>query len=295
MTTRKGHEGYTARHKIGGVSAYLCYLKAGLASIALIGVGGCNIASTDDAANDQAASEPAQEVPAPAANEAAPPPPVAPIGNEAEPIDALAVVMARVIAEPRVPPLDTCRKTGSFPEFRKRFETAVAERDFALLEPLIDYDIETDFGGGEGMKNFADSWRGSSWETSKLWDQLDAIVALGCGGNAGGGYYAMPRMFVVDLGDVDPFAARVALGEAVPLRARPSQGADVIALLDWTVVTAVTPQGGESDASRWTEVTAADGTKGFVKSDQLRSPIDYRAVFQPRKGGWKMTAFIAGY
>ncbi len=202
--------------------------------------------------------------------------------------------MARIIAEPRVPPIDTCRKTGSFPEFRKRFETAVAERDFALLEPLIDYELETDFGGGGGMKSFADTWRGSSWKTSKLWDELDAIVALGCGGNAGGGYYAMPRMFVVDLGDVDLFEARIALGDAVPLRAKPSEGAAIVALLDWALVKAATPRGTKGETPRWTQVTAADGTEGFVKSDQLRSPINYRAVFQPRADGWKMTAFIAG-
>ncbi len=263
------------------------------ALLAAPATGGCNIASTDDAANSQAASEPQQQGPALAANEAAPPP-EAPIGNEAAPIDTPPAAMARIIAEPRVPPIDTCRKTGSFPEFRQRFETAVAERDFALLEPLIDYDIETDFGGGEGMKSFADSWRGSSWKTSKLWDELDAIVALGCGGNQGGGYYAMPRMFVVDLGDIDLFEAHVALGEAVPLRAKPSDAADIIALLDWALVTAVTPKPTKEAAPRWTEVMTADGTKGFVKSDQLRNPIDYRAVFQPRKGGWKMTAFIAG-
>ena len=60
------------------------------------------------------------------------------------------------------------------------------------------------------------------------------------------------------------------------------------------MVTASDSQDGPKDQPRWTEVTAADGTKGFVKSDQLRSPVDYRAVFQPRKTGWKMTAFIAG-
>lgn len=263
--------------------------------LAAIFTSGCNIAATDDATNNsQTAAEPAREGSPQPGNEAALPPFVAPIGNEATLVDATPAAMARIIAEPRVAPLDTCRKTGAFREFRKRFETAVAERDFALLEPLIDYDLETDFGGGEGMKTFADTWRGSSWKTSKLWDELDAIVALGCGGNSGGGYYAMPRMFVVDLGDIDLFAARIALGEAVPLRAKAGEGADIVALLDWALVTAATPANGAGDKPRWTQVTAADGTKGFVKSEQLRSPIDYRAVFQPRNGVWKMTAFIAG-
>ena len=284
MTVRKGH-GFIMK----SVNSMIP-----LAVLAALVTGGCNIASTNDAAvNNQSVAEPVREV-SPEPGNAVALPPVAATGNETAPVDAPPAVMARVIAEPRIPPIDTCRKTGSFPEFRKRFETAVAERDFALLEPLIDYDLETDFGGGGGMKTFADHWRGTSWKTSKLWDELDAIIALGCGGNQGGGYYAMPRMFVVDVGNVDLFAARVALGEAVPLRAKPAENADIIALLDWALVTATPPPDNARGTPRWTEVTAADGTKGFVKSDQLRSPIDYRAVFQPRKGGWKMTAFIAG-
>lgn len=277
-------------------------LLIGAATLSLCG---CQVKREDATGGADAVSE--------AGNAGAPIPTDMPLmANETEPDsvasgnEAATMVPARMIAAPRIPPIDTCRKTGSFPEFRAQFETAVRNRDFALLEPLIDYDLETDFGGGGsdgeggagggGMRHFADSWRGSSWKTSKLWDELDAITALGCGG--GEGYFAMPRMFVIDTGDIDPTDALVALGDAVPLRARASNDADVVALLDWALVSRAGPETGRRDFGgnqlAWTKVRTADGTEGFVKSTDLRSPIDYRAVFQPRKSGWKMTAFIAG-
>jgi hypothetical protein len=41
-------------------------------------------------------------------------------------------------------------------------------------------------------------------------------------------------------------------------------------------------------------VRLADGRTGFVRHDQVRSVLDYRAVFERREGHWLMTAFVAG-
>jgi len=261
----------------GKMIDYAKSLMVGL-GIGALALAGCQVSSTGNE-NDAALGN---EVAAPDAAEPVLAPP-----NEADPAEEV-----RIIAAPRVPPIDTCRQTGSFPAFRKAFETAVAERDFALLEPLIAYDIQTDFGGGGGMEDFANHWRGSAWKTSKLWDELDKVIALGCGG--GEGYFAMPRMFVADMGEVDSFDALVALGEAVPLYSAASDTSDVLARLDWAVVQQVTGEDARPTSADWTEVKAGDGTVGFVESALLRSPIDYRAVFQWRKTQWKMTAFIAG-
>jgi hypothetical protein len=36
------------------------------------------------------------------------------------------------------------------------------------------------------------------------------------------------------------------------------------------------------------------GKKGFVKAEFVRSPIDYRAIFEKKGRNWKLTAFVAG-
>jgi hypothetical protein len=45
---------------------------------------------------------------------------------------------------------------------------------------------------------------------------------------------------------------------------------------------------------QWVPVVLADGQKGYVAADYIRSPIDYRAIFVKKGGKWIMTAFIAG-
>ena len=37
-----------------------------------------------------------------------------------------------------------------------------------------------------------------------------------------------------------------------------------------------------------------DGREGWLRANELRSPLDYRAVAEKRKGKWMITAFVAG-
>ena len=43
----------------------------------------------------------------------------------------------------------------------------------------------------------------------------------------------------------------------------------------------------------WVRVKA-DAGAGYVKQAEVRSPLDYRAVFQKTGEGWKLIAFVAG-
>jgi hypothetical protein len=42
------------------------------------------------------------------------------------------------------------------------------------------------------------------------------------------------------------------------------------------------------------KVETLSGKKGFIKAKYVRSPIDYRAIFEKNNGKWKMGAFISG-
>ena len=46
--------------------------------------------------------------------------------------------------------------------------------------------------------------------------------------------------------------------------------------------------------SEWTRIKLRDGRTGYISSRYVRSPIDYRAVFNKMDGRWRMTAFVAG-
>jgi hypothetical protein len=41
-------------------------------------------------------------------------------------------------------------------------------------------------------------------------------------------------------------------------------------------------------------VRLPSGVRGFVASQFVRRPIDYRAIFHKTNGQWRLSAFVAG-
>jgi hypothetical protein len=54
------------------------------------------------------------------------------------------------------------------------------------------------------------------------------------------------------------------------------------------------PKSGRSEYPGWRHVRTLGGLNGYVKQEFVRSPIDYRAGFEKKRGVWKMIAFIEG-
>ena len=190
----------------------------------------------------------------------------------------------------RLPPVDQCAADPSFVAFRNDLLAAIARRDRAFVLATITDNIEVDFGGGAGRADFAQTWQLDRPETSPLWDELGRALSLGCAHNGPGDFYA-PSMFVA--GEEvfeDPFTAAVAIRPGAELRSGPDAASSVVATLDWDVLTV--PEWDPD--SGWQRAELADGRRGYVRSEDLRSPIDYRAAFQRIDGRWRMTAFIAG-
>jgi hypothetical protein len=89
--------------------------------------------------------------------------------------------------------------------------------------------------------------------------------------------------------DVDVFELSVVTAPGARLRKSPDIDGAAIATLAWDIVR---PIANEGDA--WTKVRLKDGREGWLLADELRSPLDYRAVAEKRKGEWMITAFVAG-
>ncbi|OYZ44970.1 MAG: hypothetical protein B7Y31_02145 [Novosphingobium sp. 16-62-11] len=190
-----------------------------------------------------------------------------------------------VFAGVRYAPQDDCSVQPGWPAFRKALVTAIQTRDADGLATLAAPDIALDYGGGSGTaelkKRLADPKTG-------LWQELDAILPLGCAME--GGLAAMPWVFWHVPEDIDSYNAMLVMGDQTPLRDKLDGKA--ISPVGWFIV-GIDPMGFDPKAPS-TRVALRNGQQGWVETEKLRSLLDYRLIAEPQDGTWRITAFIAG-
>ena len=189
-------------------------------------------------------------------------------------------------------PRGDCLVTPGARAFAATLRGAIARRDARALAVLAADDIRLDFGGGAGKAELRARLAGPDGAT--LWRELGQASGLGCAISHGD--LVFPWFFAQELGDVDPFAALLVTGPAVPLYRRASDRARPIARLNWQLVV---PQGdgaGEAAAKRPLRRVAVIGSRleGYVPSERLRSQLDYRLIATRKGSGWRISAFVAG-
>ena len=202
----------------------------------------------------------------------------------------LLLMAALLFAEPigpRLPPVEQCEAVPGFAAFRTELRAIIARQDEAALLKLLSDDVEVNFGGDRGPELFASNWKFAGSETSHVWKELATALERGCVPT--GDALLAPSLDVQLPEELDPFETWIALPKAV-LRQRPSDRAPAIAELDWELLTT------SSDFTdpNWLDVKLVDGRRGFVRLDQVASPLGYRLVFEKRGGRWLITAFVAG-
>lgn len=205
---------------------------------------------------------------------------------------------------PRILPVDEAVQDPSLFAFRARLQRTIAERDTSALLAVVDSAMKVSFGRDAGIEEFERMWLAipdgdvAADPEADIWAELGAVLALG-GRFMGDSLFYAPYTFDAFPpgewpSDHDPYEALIAIDDAVPVLAAPDPDADTLAVLsfhlvrhEWRSTVAQPPAG-------WTAIRLADDALGFVRSRSVRSPLDYRAVFERRDGRWRMTVFIAG-
>ncbi|ASJ90699.1 hypothetical protein CBR61_07020 [Porphyrobacter sp. CACIAM 03H1] len=187
------------------------------------------------------------------------------------------------------PPRDDCAALPGWTEFRGKLEAAVARRDADALAALVDPDIRLDFGGGAGVKELRRRLDDPGY---RLWDEIAALLPLGCG-QQDGGAAAMPWIFANTPADADAYRGMLTLGPAVPAYPKPDAGSPASGQLNWAIVDFA--EGSEGPGKSFTQIVLpGGGGTAFVETAKLRSLIDYRLLATDTKQGWRITALIAG-
>lgn len=197
---------------------------------------------------------------------------------------------------PRILPVDEGARVPSFFAFRARLQRTIAERDVASLLTVVDSALKFSFGREAGIGAFEREWFESPERS--IWPELGAALALG-GRFMGDSLFYAPYTFNAFAPgerppEYDPFEALIAIDDAVPVLAAPEPGADTLAVLSFHLVRHEWRSSVAEPPAGWTAIRLADGALGFVRTRSMRSPLDYRAVFERRDGSWRMTIFIAG-
>ncbi|MBX3561885.1 MAG: SH3 domain-containing protein [Sphingomonas sp.] len=204
-------------------------------------------------------------------------------------IPILSLLIAAAAPDPaviRLSPVDECAADLSFAAFREKLRDAISRRDAGYLLGVTADDATISFGGLEGPAGLAEHWRLDGAGDSELWDVLEATLALGCAVDSRG--VRVSPSFFLQAGEDDWFETFLAITPDAPLLSAPRPDAEVIARLDWDVLTWL----GEDEGMF--HMRLADGRTGYVEPAYVRNLIAHRAGFARRDGHWRMVFFVAG-
>ena len=198
-----------------------------------------------------------------------------------------------------VQPVDEAKKDASFLAFRTKLLAAAKTRDAKYVLSIVDQNIMNSFGGDGGIKEFRETWKINS-PNSKFWSELLKVMTNGgtFSEEDGSKMFSAPYTFDGFPEDLDVFDYSSIFGNNVNLRVKPDLSSKTVTQLSYNIVkvdyqNSVKKSGSEDEYS-WLKIETLGGKKGFVKSEFVRRPLDYRAGFVKKNGRWKMTFFIAG-
>lgn len=210
-------------------------------------------------------------------------------------------ISAGFAQERYVKPLDEANLDPSFTAFRVKLIAAAERRDAKYIFGILDPKIQLSFGGHAGIRDFKSMWKIES-KNSEFWDEFLPVIKNGGSffrekGKRTNVFYA-PYSFNSFPEDLDAFEHFVIFGSDVNLRESPGTGSRIVGRLSYNVVKVEDDPVGEVGEERkkpeWRKVRTLGGLSGFVNTEFVRSPIDYRAGFEKKRGIWKMVTFIAG-
>ncbi len=204
--------------------------------------------------------------------------------------------VASLAQERFVKPVDEASKDPSFLAFRNKLIVAAERKDTSFLLSIVDPKIKNGFGGRDGIAYFKRDWKITS-KNSKFWAEFLPVIKNGGKFEDNGKSFTAPYTFSFWPDDVDGFEYSAIFGSNVNLRKQPDLRSDVVTRLSYNIVSVeaeTLPKSGKSEYPGWLKIRTLGGLEGFVKSEYVRSHIDYRAGFDKIRGKWKLTFFVAG-
>ena len=214
---------------------------------------------------------------------------------------ATALTAFMLIAAParalELKPVDEAGKDPKLAELIATLSKACDEKNFKPFEEAISPEAMASFGGDTGVQGFKDAY-GIDDPATTFYANFKAALALG-GAFVDESTFGAPYVYVNWPEEVDSFGFVAAIGAKTAMVEKPAEGAKELDDVTHMVLEVIEDEPGTKDAAPegWVHVKLAAklGAKGgYVKASEVRSPIDYRAVFQKTENRWWLGAFVAG-
>ncbi|HEX8733728.1 MAG TPA: SH3 domain-containing protein [Pyrinomonadaceae bacterium] len=214
----------------------------------------------------------------------------------------ICAVSASRAQERKLLPVDEGKTDASFSAFREKTLEAAKRRDVKYILSIADANLRISFGDSNGIEEFKKSWKLDS-PRSEFWDEFIKVLSNGGAfwkrpGAPKNQIFQAPYTFTQFPEDLDAVEYQAIFGNNVNLRSKPETNAPVVARLSYNIVKVDFPNSvideNRKEGYVWLKVETLGGKTGFVKAEYVRSPLDYRAVFEKRNGKWKLVTFVAG-
>jgi hypothetical protein len=189
-------------------------------------------------------------------------------------------------AASRLLPVDEARAKPDFYTYRARLLAAIERRDVDATVIELHPAIRLGFDGSGGI----DGFRKRVVERPESWEELRVVLALG-GSFSSPTAFAAPYVYSRWPEQFNSFECAAIIGRNVRLRSAPRLDAPITTTMSHSIVRLL-DRGG--DGRLWSHVVLGDGRTGYVWHAYVRSPVDYRALFNLENGRWRMTAFVSG-
>ncbi len=204
-----------------------------------------------------------------------------------------AALAAPAFAEPTIIQPLSDRSDADLDALIAGLTKAAEAKDFAPFEAALTPEATASFGGDvgpEGIKRV----HGVDQPDTKFWDEWLKAAKLG-GTFVQAEIYVLPYTAGELPESADPFLSVIAIGDKTLLYKEPKEGAAVVADVTHQLLEQLDIEPAELEKTGPDYIRVkADAGEGYVKVAEVRSPLDYRAVFEKIDGVWKLTAFVAG-
>jgi hypothetical protein len=205
---------------------------------------------------------------------------------------SVALVPADAPPPPQLLPADEAARQPDFFSFRARLQAAIARRDVDALMAVVHPNIRNSFGPDDGIDGFREAWKPHEPD-SRVWSELGEALALGGTFDAARETFSAPYVFSRWPSEYDAFEHVALIAADVRIRSAPRPDAPVISAMSFAILPTA-PADVRTGPEVYTAVRLDDRKVGYIASALVRSPIDFRAIFQRQSSGWQLMSLVAG-